>query len=63
MKSSLATTGTLTGKAFKPLASENEKLGNLGKQMNDMGDDFEEMKRAKEEARKQLEARFQDIHR
>jgi len=63
MQSSLSTTGALTGKIFKPLAPENEKLGSLGKQMNQMSDDFEEMKRAKEEARKQLEAKFQDIHR
>jgi len=63
MKSQLATTGALTGKTFKPLAPENEKLGALGKQMNEMEDNFEEMKRAKDEARKQLEAKFQDIHR
>jgi len=63
MQSTLATTGALTGKIFKPLATDNEKLGALGKQMNQMSDDFEEMKRAKDEARKQLEARFQDIHR
>jgi len=63
MRSSLATTGALTGKIFKPLPADNEKLGALGKQMDEMGDDFEEMKRAKDEAKKQLEARFQDVYR
>ena len=63
MQSTLATTGALTGKIFKPLAPENEKIVKLNKQMDEMGDDFEEMKRAKDEARKQLEARFQDVHR
>lgn len=59
----LENTGALTGKTFKVLHSDNEKLGNLGNQMTEMQKDFEEMKRAREEARKQLEARFQDVHR
>ena len=63
MHSSLATTGALTGKVFKPHSPENEKIGSLGKQMVEMGEDFEEMKRSKDEARKQLEAKFQDVYR
>lgn len=54
----LGNTGPLTGKTFKVLTPDNEKLGALGNQMNEMQKDFEEMKRAREEARKQLEARF-----
>ena len=63
MHASLASTGALTGKIFKTPQAENEKIGSLGKQMEQMGDDFEEMKRAKDEARKQLEAKFQDVYR
>lgn len=63
MHSSLASTGALTGKIFKAPQADNEKIGALGKQMDQMGDDFEEMKRAKDEARKQLEAKFQDVYR
>lgn len=53
----------LTGKSFKMPTGENEKLGNLHGQMLQMNDDFEEMKRTREEAKKQLEARFQDVYR
>lgn len=63
MQSSLATTGALTGKIFKSPKAENEKIGALGKQIDQMGDDFDEMKRAKDEAKKQLEAKFQDVYR
>jgi uncharacterized membrane protein (DUF106 family) len=63
MTQNLAKTGALTGKVFKELTPDNEKLGHLGNQMDEMQKDFEEMKRAREEARKQLEARFQDVHR
>jgi chromosome segregation ATPase len=63
MESTLATRGALTGKIFKELNPDNEKIGKLNKQLDEMGHDFEEMKRAKDEARKQLEARFQDVHR
>jgi hypothetical protein len=31
--------------------------------MDEMGNDFEDMQRAREEAKKQLEAKFQDVHR
>jgi hypothetical protein len=63
MTDKLNNTGALTGKTFKVLHPDNEKLGSLGKQMIDMQNDFEEMKRTREEAKKQLEARFQDVHR
>jgi uncharacterized membrane protein (DUF106 family) len=52
MTQSLAKTGALTGKVFKELTPDNEKLGHLGNQMDEMQKDFEEMKRAREEARK-----------
>ena len=42
---------------------ENPKLGSLQGQMKDMSNDFEDMIRAKEEAKKQLEAKFQDVYR
>ena len=35
----------------------------LKKQLTQMGEDFEFMKKNKEESRKQLDARFQDIER
>ena len=59
----MKTTSTLLKKEFKELNAENEKLGLLDNQMNDMHDDFQEMKRTREEAKKQLEARFQDVYR
>ena len=42
---------------------DNEKLKGLSSQLVDMHNDFEDMKRNREEAKKQLEARFQDIYR
>eukprot|EP00826_Nyctotherus_ovalis_P030108 TRINITY_DN2391_c0_g1_i4.p2 TRINITY_DN2391_c0_g1~~TRINITY_DN2391_c0_g1_i4.p2 ORF type:complete len:155 (+),score=55.53 TRINITY_DN2391_c0_g1_i4:130-594(+) len=42
---------------------DNEKLVGLKSQMGEMGKDYEEMIRAREEARKQLEAKFEDVHR
>ncbi|KRW98745.1 hypothetical protein PPERSA_03880 [Pseudocohnilembus persalinus] len=59
----MKTTGILTKKTFKELQPENEKLGLFSKQVDSMRDDFEDMKRTREEARKQLEAKFQDVHR
>ncbi|KAM3138867.1 hypothetical protein pb186bvf_009070 [Paramecium bursaria] len=56
-------TGPLTQKTYKQLPSENEKLGLLEKQMQDLYNDYEDMKRNREEARKQLEAKFLDVHR
>ena len=57
------TSSHLSTKNFKPLNSDNEKLSSLHNQMGQMEDDFEEMKRAREEAKRQLEAKFQDVHR
>lgn len=45
------------------MKSENEKLGLFGNQVDQMRDDFEDMKRSREEAKKQLEAKFLDVHR
>jgi len=56
-------TSVLTKKTFVPLKSENEKLGLFSHQVDTMRDDFETMKRAREEARKELEARFLEVHR
>ena len=53
----------LTGRTVRVLGNENEKLGGLGVQMDEMHNDFLEMKRTRDEARKQLEARFQDVYR
>ena len=41
---------------------DNQKLKGLDGQMGEMKNDFEDMKRTREEARKQLEAKFQDIY-
>jgi len=41
---------------------DNEKLVGLKSQMGEMGKDYEEMIRAREEARKLLEAKFEDVH-
>jgi len=56
-------TSVLTKKTFVPLKSENEKLGLFSNQVDTMREDFETMKRAREEARKELEARFLEVHR
>ena len=42
---------------------DRERSELLKKQLNQMGEDFEYMKKNKEEAKKQLDARFQDIER
>ena len=41
---------------------KNEKLDGLQGQIGEMHNDFEDMKRTREEARKQLEAKFLDIY-
>lgn len=41
---------------------DNEKLKGLQSQIGEMHNDFEDMKRTREEAKKQLEAKFQDIY-
>lgn len=56
-------TGPLTQKVYKPLPKDNEKLNLLEQQMGDLKNDFEDMKRNREEAKKQLEAKFLDVHR
>jgi hypothetical protein len=57
------TTSVLTKTAFKTLTQDNEKLSGLHKQIDQMGTDFEDMKRTREEAKKQLEAKFLDVYR
>jgi len=44
-------------------AKENEKLASLKAQMVNVAHDYEDMIRAREEAQKQLEARFEDVYR
>ena len=44
-------------------SKDNEKLGSLKSQMVEMGNDFEDMIRAREEAKKQLDAKFEDVYR
>ena len=41
---------------------DNQKLKGLQSQNEEMNDDFEDMKNAREEARKILEEKFQDIY-
>ena len=47
---------------LKKEMKDNQKLKGLDGQMGEMKNDFEDMKRTREEARKQLEAKFQDIY-
>ena len=47
---------------LKNQARKNEKLEGLQGQLGEMHNDFEDMKRTREEARKQLEAKFMDIY-
>lgn len=56
-------TGPLTQKIYKTLPKDNEKLNLLDRQMVDLQNDYEDMKRNREEAKKQLEAKFLDVHR
>lgn len=46
----------------KKAVNDREKLGLLRSQMDEMSGDFNEMSRAREEAKKQLEERFQDVY-
>lgn len=41
---------------------ENENLGKLKNQMKDMSNDFEDMKNARIESKRQLEQRFQNTY-
>lgn len=52
----------MTGTVRKAVG-EREKLSLLHTQMEEMSDDFQDMQRAREESRKQLEAKFQDVYR
>ena len=47
---------------LKKEMKDNQKLNGLAGQIGEMHNDYEDMKRAREEARKQLEAKFQDIY-
>ena len=47
---------------LKGQMKKNEKLDGLQGQIGEMHNDFEDMKRTREEARKQLEAKFLDIY-
>ena len=47
---------------LKAQMKKNEKLDGLQGQIGEMHNDFEDMKRTREEARKQLEAKFLDIY-
>ena len=51
----------LTG-TVKKNVNEREKLTLLKGQMDDMSGDYETMRKAREEARRQLEAKFQDVY-
>ncbi|CAK60099.1 unnamed protein product (macronuclear) [Paramecium tetraurelia] len=62
-QANLQATGPLTQKPYKQLPKDNEKLTLLENQMGDLANDFEDMKRNREEAKKQLEAKFLDVHR
>jgi TolA-binding protein len=62
MQQNFQTTGTLTGKVYKTLTPENVKLTGLGSQLSQMENDFEDMKRAREEAKRQLERKFEEVH-
>ena len=52
----------MTGTVRKAVG-EREKLSLLHTQMEEMSNDFQDMQRAREESRKQLEAKFQDVYR
>ena len=47
---------------LKKEMQDNQKLNGLQGKIGEMHNDFEDMKRTREEARKQLEAKFQDIY-
>ena len=47
---------------LKKQMKDNQKLKGLQGQIGEMHNDFEDMKNAREEARRILEAKFQDIY-
>ncbi|EGR32557.1 hypothetical protein IMG5_077940 [Ichthyophthirius multifiliis] len=53
----------LLTKTIPQLTCENQKVQQFSNQVDKLRDDFEDMKRAREEAKKQLEAKFQDVYR
>lgn len=57
------TRSVLLHKEMRELEAENEKISYLQEQTQMMDVALEDMKRNREEARKQLEARFQDVYR
>ncbi len=57
------TTGTLTNKVFMTLTADNPKLSGLGTQLVDMENDFDDMKRAMDEAKRRIEEKFDDVYR
>ena len=57
------TTSVMLPKQFKKLEPYNEKIDLLKQQTDLMDTALEDMKKNREEAKKQLEARFQDVYR
>ena len=47
---------------YETVKKDNEKLGSLKSQIGDMGKDYDDMIRAREEAKRQLEAKFEDVY-
>ena len=47
---------------YDQVKSDNLKLQGLGGQMTDMDNDFEEMMRMRNEAKKRLEEKFKDVY-
>lgn len=56
------TTGTLTNKVFMTLTPDNPKLSGLGTQLVEMENDFDDMKRAMDEAKRRIEEKFDDVY-
>ena len=57
----METQGALTFKKYKKLTTENFKLTNLNGEMQTMSNDFTEMVKKREEARRRLEEKFQNV--
>ena len=47
---------------YEALSKDNHKLGGLHGQMSEMDQDFEEMMRMRNEAKKRLEEKFKDVY-
>lgn len=50
-------------KGVKELTDDRDRRDEIDDQMNELNDDYEDMIRAREESKKQLEAKLQDVHR